>query len=505
MKKHISLVSMLFLLVSFAVVPQASATVAVTSGPTSLVPDPILAPSSSAPIGLFKFTLAYDAGETLTSVKVKVMQNATTTVSGSDLASVALYKDTGSGTFESASDTLLGTQSTVNLSPTSTTVSAAAATPATGTFFVSLSTGATWSGTAPADSIKVALEADQIMSSAEAVSHSMAMTNSITADTAGPTLDNAIAKNTGGSAAKEAGDSVELHFSESTNKPAITSANVNTVFPLSGGHSWLDSTGALGGASWNAAGTILTLTLSNTSSSTTTLPTVAVGDTVTVAGGVVMDLVSNPASGAKTIVGSFSEALSDGGGSTTKCQNGLINGRLYKLKGVATVYLAAACRLKPFRGAAVFHARGLKFQNIIELDSLTGFTVSDKPVLPEAGALAQGSDATVWLVVHGNMRRGFRSAAKFHGLGYAFGQVLRISDQDLALITPGSPIEEGENHPAGSLIKCGNSATVFEIVGSARFPFSSAEAFLSRGHSWEHIATADCSRIRYILGAPISE
>lgn len=512
MIKHVSLLTLALLLISLVVVPGAQATVSVTSGPTSLVPDPILAPASSSPIGLFKFTLAYDAGETLTSVALKVSQNATTTVSGSDIANLALYKDTGNGTFEGGGDTLLGTQTTVELSPTSTVVSTATSTPATGTFFVTLATGGTWSDAAPADSIKILMAADSIMSSAGVVSHSMAETNSITADTTGPVLQSAIAKNTGGTGAKEAGDSVDLTFSEATNKPTINSGNVNAVLALSDGHSWLDSTSALGGAAWDSAGMVLTITLSNTATtSTSTLPTVVVGDTATVGGSAIMDLAGNSASGAQPITGDFGGQPSGGGTlpTNTKCGNGLINGRLYKVTGDPTVYLAAACRLKPFRGAAVFHARGLKFQNIIELSALPGGTAtSTETVLPAEGTLLKGKGATVYLIVLEGMSRtkkGFRSAAAFFALGFQFGQITQIEEQDLAEISEGSPIGENESHPSGTLVKCGSSATVFQIVGNAKFPFRSADAFLSRGHSWQHIATVDCVRLRYILGAPISD
>src|SRR3989338_3677598 len=94
-----------------ALIPAAQATVNITTGPTSLVLDPILVKASSAPVALFSFTFTQDAGETLSSVTVQVNQNATTTVSGGDLANISLYKDDGSGTFSSGSDALAGIQS----------------------------------------------------------------------------------------------------------------------------------------------------------------------------------------------------------------------------------------------------------------------------------------------------------------------------------------------------------------------------------------------------------
>lgn len=494
----LSLISVLVL----ALAPMASATVGVTVGPTSLVPDPILVKGSSSAVPLFSFTIGQDAGETLSSVAVLVMQNGTTTVSGADLAKIEVFKDDGDGSFD-AGDTVQGTQSTVNLSPTTTIVPTGGAPLASGVFFVTLSTSASWSGSAPADSIKVTFPADSITSSAGVVSNGSATTNSITADTTGPVLDGALAKNTGGTGNKEAGDSVELVFSEGTNKPTINSGNVNAILTLSSGHSWLSTDGTLGGASWNTDGKVLTITLGATT-------TAAVGDTVTVSGSTITDIAGNSALGNRPIVGTFGGKPADDDKDENRghgrCGNDLKNGRLYKIRGEATVYLAAACRLKPFRGAAVFHARGHKFQNIIILDSLpSDVTISDKPVLPAGGALIQGSNATVWFVTHKGKRKGFTSAEVFRGLGFAFGQVKKISDEDLATIPEDTAVNNVVSHPEGALIKCGSSATVFEVIGNSKFPFQNAESFTGRGHSWDNIAVVDCGRFAYVVGAAVAD
>ena len=498
-------------IIGLALAPFASANISVDAPPVSLVPDPILVKASSAPVALFSFTLSQTAGETLSSVKVLVANVASSTATTSDFSSLAVYRDNGDGTFNSGSDSVAGTQTSVNLS-SNTTVNTTINNGLNQKFFVTLTTSNTWSGASPADSIKVTLPSDGLVTSDNSPTTSTVTTNTITADTVSPTLTSAIAKNTGGTSAKEAGDSVQLTFPETTNKPAINANNVNSIFALSSSHSWLDSDGHLGGAVWSVDGKILTLTLSTTTATTTSIPSVAIGDTVTISGTALTDLAGNAASGARIISGSFTntnhdddkdEDHEDEDNHQTKCGNSLINGRLYKVKTEATVYLAAACRLKPFRGAAVFHARGKKFQNIIELDSLNGITVSQKPVLPAGGTLIKGSDATVWFMTQDGHRRGFRTAAKFFALGFAFGQIKQISDQDLSVVPAGSPIEDNENHPDGALMKCGASPVVFQIIGGEKFPFRSAEAFTNHGHAWDSIAIIDCGRFLYVTGAPV--
>lgn len=490
------------------VAPQAMATVNVTVGPTSLVTSPMVAMNSSDEIGLFSFTLTQNDGESLSSVAVTVNNAGTSTATSTDLGELAVYQDDGDGNFEPGDDDLAGSEADVNIGSATTVTTGSNNSIAVGgtKFFVSLTTDASWSDTAPADSVTATLGASGIVTSSNSPTVTAVTTDTITADVTDPTLSSAVAKNTGGTAVKEAGDSIQLVFSHSTNKPTINDGNVDTVFDLNNSHSFLDGAGDLGSTSWSVDGKTLTIILS----AGTSLPTVAVGDTVTVSGSVVTDLAGNPATGTQTITGSFTEAVveddEEGEEGEHGCGNGLINGRLYMVGSETTVYLAAACRLKPFRGAAVFHARGHKFQNIIKLDALpTGATISLKPVLPAEGTLIKGSDKTVWFMDHHGKRRGFVSANVFARLGFSFEQVQTISDSDLSQVATSDNIADENQHPDGALIKCGNSAAVFAVVGGARFPFANAEAFQKRGHAFGHVLNVDCGRFRYLQGAAITQ
>jgi len=79
----------------------------------------------------------------------------------------------------------------------------------------------------------------------------------------------------------QTGDRVVITFDTRTNGYSITSGNVDAVLRLSNSHSWLDSGGHFGGASWDSTkypNDTLLITLSNTSG---TPPSVAAGDYIT--------------------------------------------------------------------------------------------------------------------------------------------------------------------------------------------------------------------------------
>ena len=122
----------------------------------------------------------------------------------------------------------------------------------------------------------------------------------ITVDGLRPTATVATAANGGVAAAVDAGDTVAITFSENTNTPAITAANIDTVLALSGGHTWKDVGGAIGSATWNVAGNILTVTLSAGGGA----PTVAALDTITPSAAIT-DAVGNAVSGSIAIGGGF--------------------------------------------------------------------------------------------------------------------------------------------------------------------------------------------------------
>lgn len=612
---------------------------AVTPGSvTSLVTSSTTLKASSSQTALFSFTLSETAGETLSSVKVNISNAGGSTATGSDFASVNVYKDNGDGSFDTATDSLAGSQSTVNVGSATVVTTGSNNTITGGKFFVSFATGASWSSSSsPVDSVTVNLPTDAIVTSENSPVISEVTTATITADTVGPVITMAEAKNTGVTIGKNAGDTVEITFGEATNKPSITAANINNVFTLNNSHSWLDGVASIGGAVWNSDGTKITITLSagtslptvalgdtitmatstitdsygnsatgnkvitgtfgedttgptlssavakNTGGTSskeagdsvqiafseatnkpvvnqsniatifslnnshsfldgagalgstswssdgkvltlfltagTSLPTVAVGDIVTVLPGVIKDPEGNNASGNKTITGSFGSGQNQHGDdddededddndedSRRECNGDIKNGRLYKVGESQTVYLAAGCRLKPFRGAAVFRARGHKFEDIKVLSAFpAGVDVSDKPALPAEGTLVKGDkDKTVWFVTSKGSKRGFTREEVFRRLGFDFKNMEIISQSDLDTMPTDENIDSETEHPDGAIFKCSGATVVFQVNKGKKLPFTSADVFFAKGHQFRHILSVDCGKFTYADGTPIN-
>lgn len=122
----------------------------------------------------------------------------------------------------------------------------------------------------------------------------------------------AVAYNTSGTPGLANGDTVVIYFSDSTNGPAITEANIGSILALSGAHSWIDSNkgGASGTltAAWSSvngnANNVLTVTIFIANIGTGD-PTIAVGDTISFDATTIRDVTGTAVRGKMTLTGSF--------------------------------------------------------------------------------------------------------------------------------------------------------------------------------------------------------
>jgi len=306
-----------------AFAPHAQAAVNLTAGPTSLVPNPIAVPANSAPTPLFTFTLNSTSGENLTGVMLQVSNpNTSTPVSTQQIGQFSIYKDNGSGIFNSDSANLVGSQSNV-MSNSSFTVTPNTFTSATGKFYVTFGSSFFWTGPSAQNTIVVTMPNNAINTSANSPITPAISTATISASgSIFPVLVSATAMNTGGTSALEAGDSIVLAFSKAMNKFGVSSNNIGSQFTVSNGHSFLDSLGNLGNATWNSDGTLLTISFSAPSSLTSaSAPTVRPGDVITMAQTTgIADLSGNRATGSATVTGNFGTILPGSNGPQLSAQ-----------------------------------------------------------------------------------------------------------------------------------------------------------------------------------------
>jgi len=155
------------------------------------------------------------------------------------------------------------------------------------------------------------------------VTGNITLAGSFGGDSTGPSMISAVANDSsGGGPGIQSGDKVVITFNEGTDGHPITSANINSVLQLSGGHSWLDGSGNIGSAVWKT-NVYPNDTLIITLTTAVLPPTVAVGDTITIAANTIEDIYGNDATGG-TITGSFG---ANGPGSCSVSPSGVAAGQ----------------------------------------------------------------------------------------------------------------------------------------------------------------------------------
>ena len=214
----------------FLLVPEgASAAVVETTAATELITAGQKIKASSNYVALFGFGLTQDVAETLESVALQINQTAGTVIS-SDIAGLYVFADNGATDDQlDGTDTLVGTQTTVNVGAPTTvsTAGAAISSPITGNynFIVAVRTSATISNGDGFNASVPAGLATYLLSAGNVNATVMIPANALIADTVVPT-----ATGVGGPPDEQVGPPVDAMidrgFSENLASSTVTTANV---------------------------------------------------------------------------------------------------------------------------------------------------------------------------------------------------------------------------------------------------------------------------------------
>jgi len=105
------------------------------------------------------------------------------------------------------------------------------------------------------------------------------------------------------------------------------------------------------------------------------------------------------------------------------------------------------------------------------------------------GSLVQGSAGYKVYVIYGANKYWIKTEAVFLGFGYKWDWVEKVDDAFLREYNEKKNISNTKKHPNGTLIKYAHSAAVYLLENGKKRPFSSADSFVRKGHSWDRLIT----------------
>src|SRR3989344_1983346 len=150
---------------------------------------------------------------------------------------------------------------------------------------------------------------------------------------------------------------------------------------------------------------------------------------------------------------------------------GNLEGRIVKEPGKSAVYILENGKLRPYLNGKIFEAHGKKFSDVIETSLQSYFMGEGVDIFPDSydftcGQLVKASNARVYIVskCEAGMSKEIlwiKTEESFLSGGWSFKNINNISDAKKAEFAEIEPFEALYGHPAGSLVKYGDSSKVY--------------------------------------------
>lgn len=166
------------------------------------------------------------------------------------------------------------------------------------------------------------------------------------------------------------------------------------------------------------------------------------------------------------------------------------DGSLVKATDDPRVYLIDSGMKRWISSADIFLARGFQWGNI------NAVSPADLSLYPDGqtvgwpdGTLVKSNFSPGVYFISSGMKRAFASAEIFSGLGYQWGNIKIISQQDLDQYATGSVISNLV-YPDGTLVRFDDGPNIYLISGGQKRLIPALETFISKGYDFKLVVVA---------------
>lgn len=137
---------------------------------------------------------------------------------------------------------------------------------------------------------------------------------------------------------------------------------------------------------------------------------------------------------------------------------------------------------------AVFLARGYSASQIIKVDQseIDSYRNSELKITYPNGTLVRGSGPAIH-AIENNRRRHIASLEVLKALGYSWGEVRKISDQELASIPGGEALRDASKKLDGTLIRTKTNPAIYILEEGRRRHIAEWNVFKANGYSWDKV------------------
>lgn len=164
------------------------------------------------------------------------------------------------------------------------------------------------------------------------------------------------------------------------------------------------------------------------------------------------------------------------------------NGTLVTSPSTKSVFLLENGKKRPIVNAAIFEARGYKWENIITIQDseLNLYSTGDPVNTYLDGTLLKASDGKIYIIADGK-KSYITGPDVFIGLSYNWSDVISVSDAQINLYSNGNDISSTSTHPNGTLVKVTNGTSVYLLEGGQKRGIVNPQIFDANGYRWNKV------------------
>lgn len=164
------------------------------------------------------------------------------------------------------------------------------------------------------------------------------------------------------------------------------------------------------------------------------------------------------------------------------------NKQLIRVKDKPTVYMVEDGVKEPIPSEEVLASQGLTFNDVEIVGQEEADTYSDGDAVNYSdGTIVQEEGTPEVYVIENGEKKHIQDPQAFTGLGYNWGNIVRVKAGILGLYGNGNPLKANSTHPEGALIRVEGNPKVYAIEGGKRVPISDIQLFNARKYDWNKV------------------
>jgi hypothetical protein len=174
---------------------------------------------------------------------------------------------------------------------------------------------------------------------------------------------------------------------------------------------------------------------------------------------------------------------------------------LVKKQSEPNVYFVEKGKTRSIKSAALFELLGFVWSKIRTLaDAEIDNYLAGDPMIYPDGSLVKSGQSSTVYLIQNQQLRPILSAEIFESLKYSWSKIRILPQTEIASLAMG----DSARHPDGALLKSQDSPTVYVIKSGQKIPIASAAAFVGAGYKWSDVIALNSNDLNLLYPGTVA-